>query len=356
MMSWALAMALAITAPANEVLPPRPDRIMAVPAEMQALLQERVLEPADNPADRLSLLLDLMSSGENGMGLRYEEDATLTVEEAYRQKQANCLTYTLLFLALARQAGITAHPQEIDETLSWQQQGDIVYRSNHVNAIARGNSQWHVVDVASGSVIARHPPHRITENRLLAQYYNNRAAWLMGHDQLQAALMHADMAIALDPKYPVTWSNTGVIRLRIGDLWGAERAYLRALSLDPMHASALSNLDSLYRRLGQPERAAPYRHRLEKVQRLDPFHQFMLALEYAKRGDSTHAINHYRRAIRLQGDEPRFYLGLARVYLAIGNQRSADRALRRALASTKDELRRAQYQAALEKLRSTGQL
>lgn len=356
MMSWALAMALAVTAPADEVLPPRPESIMAVPADMQALLRARVLEVADDPADRLPLLLTLMSSDERGMGLRYEEDATLTVEQAYRQKQANCLTYTLLFLALARRAGITAHPQEIDETLSWQQQGDIVYRSNHVNAMARSHSQWQVIDVASGSVIARHPPHRISEDRLLAQYYNNRAAWLMGQNQLQAALRHADMAIDLDPKYPVTWSNTGVIRLRSGDLPGAERAYLRALALDPMHASALSNLDSLYRRLGQPERAEPFRHRLEKVQRLDPFHQFMLALGYARRGENAQAIDHYRRAIRLQGDEPRFYLGLASAYLATGNQRSADRALRRALASTKDELRRTQYRAALEKLRTTGQL
>lgn len=352
MMAWLLAAALTVTPAAGPTAPPAPEQVMAVPAELQVLLQEQVLDRTKDPAQRLSLLLQLMSGEGGALELRYEDNATLTVEEAYLQRRVNCLSYTLMFLALAQRAGLTAHPQEIDQTLSWQQLGDIVYRSNHVNAKVRNGGAWKVVDVAGGRIVARQPPHRIGEHRLLAQYYNNRAARLMEQGQLAEALRYAAIALALDPAYPVTWSNLGVIRLRSGNPAGAEQAYLKALALDPVHASALSNIDSLYRRLNLPDRAAPFRKRLEKVQRQDPFYHFMLATRYAQQGQHAQAIAHYRRAIRLYGDEPRFTLGLATAYLADGNRRSAIRLLDDALAASRDETRRAQYRAALEDLRA----
>ena len=355
MIVWVLVAALALPVPvaAPEAVPPPPGQVMAVPPPLQARLQAEVIDPARGDLDRLQRLVRFMDDGERGLGLQYREDATHTVAEAYLDRQANCVTYTLMFLALARLAGLEAYPQEIEEILSWQQLGDIVYRGNHVNVRARAGRRHYLVDVGGDSVIGRHPAKRISMRRALAQYYNNRAVVLLSEQRLPAALAHAAIALELDPDYPTTWSNTGVLRLRSGDRSGAERAYLTALRLDPDNASALFNLVGLYQRSGDRGREAPLRKRLEKVEQKDPFHHFLLAMEYEKRGDGARAVAHYLRAIRLHGGEHRFYSGLARAYLLDGDPLRARTALQRALSLAGDRDSRASYQARLEQLRAS---
>jgi Flp pilus assembly protein TadD len=356
MFGWILASVLAVSSPAGDLPPVPPDQVMAVPPALQAMLQQQVIEPGRTQSQRLDLLFKLMSSDEGGLGMRYRDDATQTVAQAFQSRQANCLTYTLVFLALADAAGLDAIPQEIDQTLAWQQRDNLVYRSNHVNAIVRIGVHRYLVDVGSSFVIARHPAHPISRQRVLAQYYNNRAIQLMGEAQLHAALAHAERAIALDPTYPTTWNNTGVLRMQNGDVAGAEAAYAKALSLDPLQSSALFNLVGLYHRSGEGRKAMQFRKRLQKVQSSDPFHQFMLAVEFEKQGDGVQAAKYYQRAIRLHAGEHRFYLGLARAHALTGNTRRARKALERALALAKDEYTRAEYRSALKALQDSGQL
>jgi Flp pilus assembly protein TadD len=359
MIGWALATALALSTPPGDAAPPPPARIMAVPPELQALVQERVNQPGRGQMQRLRRLIELMSASADGLRLEYNEEATQTVEQAYLDRQANCLTYTLMFLALAREAGLNAYPQEIEETLAWQQREDIVFRSNHANAAVRIGGQRLVVDVGSSFVIGRRPAHPISEDRLLAQYYNNRAAQLLTLGDLPAALAHADIAIELDPAYPTTWSNTGVLRLHSGDARGAERAYVTALSLDPEHSGALFNLVSLYKRMGD-KRERQLRRQLDKLQSADPFHQFLLAAQFERQGDYAQAIRHYRRAIRLHGGEHRFYHGLSRAYARAGQPVRARRALEHALllavGKEADAETLTQYRTMLDGLGATGSL
>lgn len=343
MSTWLLAAALSL-AGAPAVAPPVRAQIMEVPTELQADLRARVLEAGRSDRERLERLLDFLADTEHGLAMKYRDDATLTVAEAYRTRQANCLTYTLLFIALAQLAGLDAYPQEIDETLAWQQRDGVVYRTNHVNAGIRVGTRRFTVDVGSSFVMARHPAHRITIERLLAQYYNNLAAGLMAEKRLPEALAHAQAALELDPSYPVTWSNTGVLRLHDGDLDGARRAYDAALRLDPGNSAALFNLIGLYQRTGQRSLELSYRKRLDRIQQADPFHQFLMAAEYERNGDAVRAIRHYQRAIRLYGTEHRFHYGLARAYLLQGDRRRAMRALQDAMALAGEDTARASYQ------------
>lgn len=354
MIGWVLSMALTVPVLGPPVLPEAPpptsEQVMAVPVQLQEQLQAEVIGPASSDLDRMQRLVRFMGDGEHGLGLEYRDDATYTVVEAQQKRQANCVTYTLVFLALARIAGLEAYPQEIEQTLSWQQRDGIVYRSNHVNARARAGSGRYTIDVGSEYLIARRPAKPISLQRALAQYYNNRAAMLMAERRIQAALAYADKALELDPGYPTTWSNTGVLRLRSGDREGAERAYTKALSLDPNNGAALFNLVALYQRSGDRVRHAIFSKRLDKVQREDPFHQFLIAVKYEKQGDAALAAKHYRRAIRLLGGEHRFYFGLARAYLLGGDSGRARRALRRAYSLAPDEPSKRLYEATLEEL------
>jgi tetratricopeptide (TPR) repeat protein len=356
MISWIMAVALmlptavlpsAVAVP--DAQPPARERIMAVPPELQARLRDEIV--ADHPSqhERLQRLVEFMFAPP-GLGMAYRGDATYTVEQSYASREANCLSFTLLFLALAREAGLDAYPQVIEETLGWDQRDSTIYRNIHINAGVRIGGQRYTVDVASDSVIARHHPEQVSDQRLLALYYNNQAVELLEQNRVAPALAYMAEAIDLDPDYAAHWSNAGVLYLRDGDPAKAERAYTRALTLAPQYAGALFNMVGLYERLGDHKRETEFRQRLERVQERDPFHHFLLAIGLEKSGDYRRAVKHYQRAIRLYPDEHRFYFALAKAYVQLGDVRRASRALLRAQANS-DGTTRDLYQAKLESLR-----
>lgn len=189
----------------------------------------------------------------------------------------------------------------------------------------------YTIDVASDTVLARHPPEAISDRRLLALYYNNRVAEMIG-DAPSVAAPYMAMALQLDPGYASGWANAGVLRLLEGDTRGAERDYLKALTLEPTHVGALLNLVTLYRRNGDEANSAIFETRLEKAQKRDPYYHFLQAGDDERQGDYEGAVQHYRRAIRLYDGDSRFYLGLARAYRQLGEERHARRATRHANA------------------------
>ncbi|MFC0679422.1 tetratricopeptide repeat protein [Lysobacter korlensis] len=328
---------------------PGREQIMAIPPELRAQFEKQVLAAGGNQQQVLTRLVGFLF-GKSGLGITYRHDATYTVAEAYRTRTANCLTFTLLTVALARQAGLKAYGQGIEDTLTWHQDQSLVYRTNHVNAGVSVQTRRFAVDVAQDSVIARHPAQPIDDERLLALYYNNRAIELTGSGQRDAAARHMAASLQLDPGYATSWSNAGVLEMRKGDLQAAERHYEQALSLAPTHVATLVNLVALEERRGNAARAAAYRKRLDKEQLKDPFHQFQLALEQEKRGQYDRAVGHYRNAIRLHEGEHRFHSGLARVYLLLGHSRRAEKSLTRAHELSQGSVRD-RYLAKLESLR-----
>lgn len=346
MLNWILAALLvpSVAAPGSG-LPDR-EQVLHVPSDLRAQLHEHVVGRSRSEEHRLRLLGEFVF-GEEGLALEYENGNTRTVEQAWRSGKVNCLSFSLLFTALAREAGLDAQVQEIDKVLAWYQEEGIVYNASHVNVGVRTGRKQHTVDVGRGTIIARHQPVAIPDQRALAHFYGNRGAELMAAGEMEAARVHMETAIALDPDYATNWSNFGVLHLRSGDITAAERAYIRALELDPVHAAALFNIVGLYRRNGDAKRLAHFQAQLEEAQLADPFHQFLLANDYESRGDYERAVDHYRRAIRLHDEEHRFHFGLARTYLLMGEKRRANRSLTRARALSDDE-DRARYQAKLD--------
>lgn len=347
-----LAAALALSpgaAPEAATAVPPPEQVLAIPAPLQEALQAQVIDRSRRGLPRLERLVAFMYEPD-GLGIRYRHDADHTVAETWRTREANCLAFTLLTVALARAAGLEAHGQEIAKTLSWYSEGDTLYFSNHVNAGIDIGRHVYTVDVGSDNVLTNDPPQQIDDRRLLAVYYSNRAANLLAQGRFAAAAGHIDAALAADERYATAWNNAGVLKVRSAQSVGAEHDFLRALELDGMHDGAMMNLASLYAGRGEELRAAHYRRRIEQSRQRNPFHFFMLAVEAEKRGDHADAARQYRRAISLYDGEHRFYFGLARAYLHLGDARRAGRALQRAHDLAQGDVQ-ARYQAKLDLLR-----
>jgi Flp pilus assembly protein TadD len=328
MFDWLLVATLALSPTAAEPVPavvvPPAAQVMEIPAPLREALQREVIARSPRGLARLERLVAFLYDPE-GLDIRYRHDADHTVAETWATRQANCLSFTLLTIALAREAGLEAYGQEIPRTLSWYSEGDTLYFSNHVNAGIRVGRHEYTVDVASDSLLTRDPPTRVDDGRLLAVYYSNRGVSLLADGDLAGTERYIAAALAADPGYASGWNNAGVLQLRTGARTAAEADFRQALDLDGGHEGALMNMAALSEARGDRAAAAQ------------------------KRGDYASAATHYRQAIHLHEGEHRFHFGLARAWLHLGEARKAGRALRRAHDLAKGETR-LRYQAKLDAL------
>ncbi len=322
------------------------DDLLAIPDDMRVRFQQEVMVGPGSSLARLERLMAFVFDAD-GLGMVYDENATHTVAESWATRRANCLGFSALFLALAREAGLDAYPQEIRETLAWREQDGTLFRSSHVNVRVKAGHKEFTVDMARDTFIARFRPQRITVERLHARYFNNLAVAALTRGEIEVGLQLIGRALALDASSAAQWSNAGVLHKRAGDRAAAEVAYLRALELDPNHTSALYNIAGLLLDSGDPARAQHYRQQLSLEQKKDPLFHYLLASEYEQAGDLPQAIAHYQQAIRWHRSEHRFHSALARVYMRSGDTDGAARAIGRA-QSLSGGRTRAAYQAKWE--------
>ena len=329
---------------------PTPEQVLAIPAPLRQMLQEQVIARHSGREQRLQALA-AMIFGAQALDLQYDPTATYTLSEIWQKRQANCLAFTLLFATLAREAGIQARVQEVDRVVSWyqdQNQG-VVYSVGHVNVGVLVDGRSGTVDLDRNILYDRRGPHPISLDRALAHFYNNRGAERMtvGDNLGARAFFNAALVQAAD--FAPTWNNLGVLDSREGDLAGARTALEKALRLDAREDSALINASVLYRRLGLVAQAQALEHRLQSVQRDDPFAQYMAGAVAERGGDLATAIRYYRRAVQLYDSAHQFHFGLARAYFLSGQMKRADRELLRA-RSLGGSTNQQRYQAKLDGL------
>lgn len=302
---------------------------MALPDGLRQALEARTPEPGMPVQARVQGLIDFMIA-DDGLALRYQEQPTYGIAESHAQRKVNCLSFTLMFIAMARASGMRAYAQASDDALAMRVLGDTVYRATHVNAGIEIDGKEYTVDVGWRSLLTVRKPRTITDVQAVALLHNNKAVEQMLLGAKEQAAAEIEAALLLDPANAAAWSNAGVLQWRSGRRADAEHAYLQALKLQRDHLGALSNLVVLHRESGDARLADGYAKRLQRAQAVDPFSQFLIAQALLTSGAYDDAVAHYRRAIRLLPDEPQFHRSLADAYQKQGNATAAERARNRA--------------------------
>jgi Flp pilus assembly protein TadD len=339
-----------VVAPAAIQAPPSPDEVMVIPDGLRADFRRQVLDVVNAPEQRLRRMVAFMFD-KDGLGLKYKADATNTVAESYRTRQVNCLSFTLMAVALAREAGLKAEGQQIDRVLAWNLTNDVVMQSLHANAVITIGGRDFMVDIASSRLYGAVIDYKVDDRQLLASFYGNRAMELMASGHAAYATPWLDEAMKLKPEDATFWNNAGVLAQRLGDKAAAESWFLRAARQNPRLMSVYYNLVALYHARGDSTRAAFWQERADKILRYDPYYQFSLGERNVQTGDYADAVRYYRRAISLDGREQLFHFGLARAYARLGRMDAAEDELGTAyrLSGGSDDRR---FQAKLDALRS----
>jgi tetratricopeptide (TPR) repeat protein len=309
--------------------PPRAEAIMAIPPALRDRLETDVIALGSSADSRLDLLARFIFSSE-GLGLRYSNTRTTTVSETYAAGHGNCLSFTLLFLALAEAAGIEADPREVYVPASWLQDGQTLFETGHINVLVETELRRAVVDFEPNPILSRRLSRArrgevISLDRALAHFYNNRAAEILAGDGPSPAfeaLAWSEAALELAPDFTPALNNRGVIEQRLGH-WEAARSYFEAaLAEDPRSASTLFNLLQLSLERDRIEEAERIIARLEDLPSDDPYFSWSMGRNYESLGQIALARQHYRQALIDHPDNERFALDFARI-----NGNATDRAL-----------------------------
>ena len=268
------------------------------------------------------------------LNLEYDQNLTHTAAETFMLRRGNCLSFSLLFVALARDAGLDVSFQMVDVPPSFSATGDIVKLNNHINVLVtriRSDTQFHqnhVVDFNTAEYSGNYDARRVSDNYAVALYHSN-----VGVEEIQAgdydeAFLYFKRGIELDPEIPGLWTNLGALYSIRGFPELALRAYQQALVLEPAYRSALINLSKVLTELGRPDEAEKYRMQARFHQRLNPYFHLQQAQIAYENSDFGATLEHLDEAIRLKGDEHLFYKLQGLTHEKLGDRESADKSYR----------------------------
>lgn len=296
--------------------------------EMRAWLAEEVDDQGRFP-DRLGQLLQALLAPDE-RGVTYRPGFTGTASEVFEQRLANCLGFTNLFVALARESGIPVYFLAVDEMEDFTREEDLVVVSRHITAGYGPTHELTVLEFQLGPEVDYRSVRKVDDLTAVALYYSNRGAELVRAGEAVEARHALEVATRLAPQLPLAWVNLGVARRRTHDLDGAEAAYRQALELDARAPSAYHNLASLLRLRGRDAEADQLMAVIPRLGTRNPYNFLTLGDQALARGELDEAHRFYRRALRLYRDDPEPYAALGRWAWESGDREAARRWLERA--------------------------
>ena len=288
-----------------------PENLLAVSDEMRTFLAQQLTGHSD---DKRKTELIVKALLDDGLQVQYSNLKTYTAKQTFQTREGNCLSFTNLFIALAREAGLDAHFQEVRIPPIWTAENETFYYNLHINVLVqlRKNSRVssharnQVVDFDTQVFDSGRRMKRISDATAAAQYYNNMGAYYLTQKDPISAFQHARKAIRLRPNTGYFWTNMGTILRHAGDLQHAEKAYLVAIDLS-QEPSAMSNLARLYNTIGKPQLAAKYSARVEAFRRKNPYLLYARAEQAYANANYASTQELLRAAIKQHSKEHQFY-------------------------------------------------
>ncbi len=328
------------------------DPHLATAADLEPLIRERGLVPAEivvpfeidepmgrwaraavpavgTPQEKLQGLLRALISS-RGLGLTYEADLTVSARDAFASRRANCVTFTNLFVGLARELGLPVYFVLIEDVQKFTKEGDLVVVSDHMTAGYGEPHQRLILDFTPNQTAEYRSIRELSDVTAVAMFYSNRGAALLRAGESAPAVSWLRTAVALDPELAGGWTNLGVALRRGGNPAAAEDAYRRALEADPASIPAYQNLAALLRLRGHEREAMDLLALTNRRDNRNPFNFLDLGDLSLRHGRLEEAERFYRKALRLGGDGPEPYAAMGVLRLAAGDAQQARRWLRRA--------------------------
>jgi tetratricopeptide (TPR) repeat protein len=322
---------------------------MALSDEMREFLENNVGKRAGLSV-KVKQLADAIFS-EKVFGLAYDE-ATRTAAETFSARRGNCLSFTFMFVSMARGVGLDARFQEVDIPPEWTFAKETYILNRHVNIyVDQGWPPPKVVDFFISDFKSDYDTRIISDQRALAHFFNNLGAELMQHGDVPGAFYAFRKALAEnDRSFAPAWDSLETLYGRMGHFYHAEASFLQALAADRSDLTAMTNLTALYDRLGEPKLASRYRKKVISHRMRNPYYRFQLARAAYHLEDYDLAINHLKFALQKGKKDDRFCALLGLVYLQMGDEKKSRHWMARAEKYADTEAMKSTYSSKIDRL------
>ena len=323
-------------------------KVLKLTPEMSAFIDQYVNRGTHDNRRLHQLIYALI--GEGTFGLEYD-DQTRTAAETFQERHGNCLSFTNMFVVMARDIGLRVSFQEVDIPPDWTSNDGTFLLNRHVNVhvdLVRGAEQ--VVDFNIGDFRTTYDRRVISDDRALAHFYNNKGVEYLQDGNVSAALANLQRALQHDREFGPVWSNLGTLYSRQHLPVYAEASYLQALAVNSGTYVAMSNLARLYARQGDAERAAHFELRIASHRKRNPYYRFNVAQQAFLSRDYDTAISNLKFAIRQKEFEDSFYFLLGLSYLQKSDEKQARKWLNKAEEVAKTDVMKRNYQSKIDLL------
>lgn len=288
---------------------------------VKAILDQSIVGISSKRERATTLHLLLFNS--SYLGIDYGGGLTKTAQQTYDTRSGNCISLASLYVAAARYVGLKAKFQNVDVPREWYDEESFYIVPSHVNVAVNisGMGRELIVeftDIYSAQNTRFYDSQVISDERVLAEYYNNIGMEFMQQGQYELAIANLKKSINTYPKVGFVWSNLGVLYKTAGFFDLAESAYKKSLKLEKKNLSTLNNLYALYRQLGRDKDADKLAKKVDHYSRKNPHYLVKLAESEMALGNYKQAITLLKKAIKYKPEEHRFHLVLASAHFSLG--------------------------------------
>ncbi len=376
---WALLLCLALAACADApVQPParetlfddasfaRPSELMTaaevfkVSPEMREYLDTRVAQVAEKQGESRALVESLFK--DRRVQVDYDAEYTRDAAQTFHARMGNCLSLAIVTGAMAKALGLDVRYQSVQTSEHWEREGDLLELVGHVNvtvglpvpriqAFTFDPDRW-TVDFMPQADLRHLVTEPITEERVVAMFMNNRAAEALASKRIDEAYWWVRSGLAADPSFYSLYNTLGVTYWRKGLLAQADAAFRFAIVKQPGSQETWNNYALVLRREGRPEQAAL----IEKAHPLTVAATLVAAIDGGIKanaaGDYPRALELFKRALRVAGDNHQLHYLLAVTYVNMGDREHAMEQLAQAEDNSVTARQRSIYMSKAEMLKT----
>ena len=269
----------------------------------------------------------------------YSRSHSTVAAETWSRKSGDCLSLTVLSYSMAKALDMPVRMQEVRVPVVFDRRGSVEFLNRHVNLLISGRSDGglYVKDglMRAGDVIIDFEPQvasrregtALSDDGILARFYNNVAAEYLAQGDLTLAYAHFKAAVLADPGYSPSYSNLAQLYTRKGFLQSAEQLLLYAVALDDDSDIALRSLYQLLVSQGRESEAVKYREILQARQEKDPYYWLGVGLHQLQEGNYRKAVNALEHAQDLTRGFQEVHRYLAIAYWRAGESIEAKKQL-----------------------------
>jgi tetratricopeptide (TPR) repeat protein len=268
------------------------------------------------PYDRLHRVLRFMTD-RGLLGFQYAQDVTVTAREAYHARRGNCMSYTNLFLGIARHLDVPVFLIHINEATSFYEKDGTFVVSTHMAVGYDAVVRITLVDLGGESDRLR-VYERASDLAGFCLFYNNVAVEKMLSGDIPGAEKLLAFLVRIFPPLKETRNNLGALYLRQARYEEALALYTVLAAASPDYRPAFTNGLVAARGAGRQDLVERFAQGAATLAEKDPFYLFNQGVTAFQKGDYTTAESYFHRAASQQPHNPLVSAWLSRTYLQSG--------------------------------------